>query len=386
VKSPCPELQAAIKAGGRRDYQKAVAILKKLLARPEAPPAARLYLGRSFHMLKDYQKALSAYHDYIRIKPGSPSGYFYAGRTYLALGKPHKAVLAYKRALRLRPDNSLIAAFLGAAYLKSRRSRLALEYLQQAVENPAYTSALSTKEQNRVYKAYLNALLIRGIKLCRRQNYEMGKQMLAFVEAQGVQSPLVYLELARAYRETGDLDSALRQYSEALAFNPEDLRIRWFRASILMVQGKSDDALREIAWIKARDKKLPELPASRVWNSKTVDMFMIQACMANSDWRGAADACKDWIRTWGPDPTIHAFYAEAWRNMDNYRAAANHLERALELSPDDQGLWYDRLDAAWVLRDWKAMRHSLRRLRELGAKGEKIGYFTQLLATAQDNA
>jgi tetratricopeptide (TPR) repeat protein len=199
--------------------------------------------------------------------------------------------------------------------------------------------------------------------------------MLRFVLKNGLDIPLVRLELGRACRETGEFDEALEHYSAALRFNPKDLRIRWYRASILMVQGMSQEALEEIALIKSQDNKLPDLP----WNSELVDMFIIRSCLERREWRRAADSCGDWLKARGSNPMIHALYAEAYRNLHNYTAAANHLERALELNPDEQELWYERLMVAWESADWKNLRHCLRRLNELGGDEELIRRFTILL-------
>jgi tetratricopeptide (TPR) repeat protein len=171
------------------------------------------------------------------------------------------------------------------------------------------------------------------------------------------------------------LDEALEHYSAALEFNPDDLHIRWYRASILMVRGMNREALEEISLIKSRDGKLPDLP----WNSELVDMFMIRSCLEGREWRRAADACGDWLKTRGPNPMIHALYAEAYRNLKNYTAAANHLERALELRPEEQELWFERLMVAWESEDWKSLRRCLRKLKDLNGDAELIQRFTVLL-------
>jgi tetratricopeptide (TPR) repeat protein len=360
-------LNKAIAAGIGRDYKSAVEILAPLTIQYECPPEAYLFLGRALHMLKQYSWALAAFNDFIRLMPHSPEGYLFAGRTYLALGMPQRAAAAIKKTLEYKPGDAMALALLGTAYLRSRHSQLAVDSFQQAVE--------AAPENQRIYRAYLNALLIRGIRVCRMEDFQLGIQMLSFVLENGLDIPLVRLELGRACRETGKLDEALEHYSAALRFNPRDLRIRWYRASILMVQGMNREALEEISIIKSQDGRLPDLP----WNSELVDMFIIRSCLEGHEWRRAADSCGAWLKTRGPNPMIHALYAEACRNLRNYTAAANHLERALELSPDEQDLWHERLMVAWESADWKTLRYCLRKLQELGGDETLIRRFTVLL-------
>jgi tetratricopeptide (TPR) repeat protein len=360
-------LNKAIAAGIRRDYKSAAELLEPLTIQYECPPDAYLYLGRAFHKLKQNSRALAAFNDFIRLRPRSPEGYLFAGRTYLALGIPQRAAAVIRKTLEYKPGNAMALALLGTAYLRSRHSQLAVDSLQQAVE--------AAPENQRIYRAYLNALLIRGIRVCRMEDFQLGIQMLRFVLKNGLDIPLVRLELGRACRETGELDEALEHYSAALRFNPGDLRIRWYRASILMVQGMNREALEEISFIKSQDGNLPDLP----WNSELVDMFIIRSCLEGSEWRQAADSCGDWLKTRGPNPMIHALYAEACRNLRNYTAAANHLERALELSPDEPDLWYERLMVAWESADRKTIRRCLGKLQKLGGDETLIRRFTVLL-------
>ena len=154
-------LSRAAEAGKKGDYSKAQKILRDLISDIDPPPEAWLLLGRSYHAQKDYSKALGAFNDYISLKPDSHEGYLFAGRTYLTLGIPQKAVSFLRRALALCPSDdkkssalqSEIKALLGTAHLKAKNSGTAVGILQDAVE--------SSPENKRIYRAYLNALLVR---------------------------------------------------------------------------------------------------------------------------------------------------------------------------------------------------------------------------------
>ncbi|MDR2631426.1 MAG: tetratricopeptide repeat protein [Spirochaetaceae bacterium] len=365
------KLKAALQAGAARDYKRSVALLEELLSESDAPPEAYLYLGRSFHALKDYSRSLAAFNDYLRINPRSAEGYFFAGRTYAALGMPHKAVPFLRKALEYQADNPSALALLGMAYLKSKHSSQAVEALQRAVE--------IAPDNKRIYRGYLNALFIRGIRLCRIENYELGIQMLRFVRENGFDSLLLRLELGRAARELNHPEEALGHYAEAIRFAPQDPMIRWYRASVLMVLGKNGEALEEIERIRSfLGGKLPNLP----WNSELVDLFMIRSLLDAGKWREAADSCRAWLKYRRADPVIHAMDAEALRNLGDRGSAKNHLERALELDPSQINLWYTLMVNAWEDKDWKTLQRGLKNAKKLKGDGELIQRFSVLYEAA----
>jgi tetratricopeptide (TPR) repeat protein len=364
--------QAAVEAGIDRDYKKAIGILEQLISETDAPPEAYLLLGRSFHSLGDYSHALLAFGDYIRLKPGSPQGYFFAGRTYLVLSLPQKAVPLLTKALNIRKNDPLIMAMLGAAYLKSRHSAKAVEVLESAVE--------TAPENARIYKAYLNALFIRGIKLCRAGDLDLGTQMLRFLLENGVDNPLLRLELGMAFRSMDYYPEALAHFSAAIEYSPRDPLLYWYRASIYMVLNQHEEALNEINYIRSNWGNLPDLP----WNSELVDQFMITACMESRQWRMAAESCRIWIRNRGNNAHVQAMYAEALRNLKDYTAAKNHIDRGLELDPDALELWYEYIIIAWESEDWKLLQKALRKSKQLDGEPDFINKFA-ILYEAKNN-
>jgi len=287
------KLKAAGEAGKTGNYRLAVKILGELITESDAPAEAWLLLGRSLHALKNYSRALAAFNDFIAQKPQSGEGYLFAGRTYLTLGMPYRAVPFLRKALENSPGESEnrrseIKALLGTAYLKSKHSQAAVEILQEAVE--------TAPGNKRIYRAYLNSLLVRGIRLCSIEDYELGLQMLRFVLNNGAEAgiadtPFLRLELGRAARETGKLDEALEHFTAALKITSNgvtsndpaggDRRIRWSRVSILMALGRTAEAGKEIEKIRSKDSGVPELP----WNSELVDLFMIRSFLETGEWR-----------------------------------------------------------------------------------------------------
>jgi len=385
VKAESPalkKLKTAAEAGRRGNYHLAVKILGELISETDAPTEAWLLLGRSFHAIKDYSRALAAFNDYIRQRPHLGEGYFFAGRTYLTVGMPYKAVPFLRKALENPPGKSSdlqatefkskTKALLGTAYLKSKHSQAAVDILQSAVEE--------APEDKRIYRAYLNSLMVRGIRLCGIGDYELGLQMLRFVqenrsEAGMGESTLLRLELGRAARETGNLQEALEHFTAALKISGGkgigDRRIRWSRASILMAMGKSKEAIKEIDIIRSYDAEVPDLP----WNSELVDLFMIKAFLETGEWQRAAESCREWLKQRQDKPIIRALYAEALRNLGNFEIAHNHLQRALENDPKALEFWYADILVSWEGKDYKAVKKALKTAKSLGGDSDLITRF-----------
>jgi len=374
------------------NYRLSAKILGELISETDAPTEAWLLLGRSFHAIRDYSRALAAFNDYIRQRPHSGEGYFFAGRTYLAVGMPYKAVPLLRKALENLPGKSSdlqaaefkskTKALLGTAYLKSKHSQAAVFILQEAVEE--------APEDKRIYRAYLNSLMVRGIRLCRMGEYESGLKMLRFVqenrgEAGMGESPLLRLELGRAARETGNLQEALEHFTAALKIaggkGIGDRRIRWSRASILMALGKNKEAIKEIEIIRSNDTAVPDLP----WNSELVDLFMIKAFLENGEWLRASESCRAWLKLREDKPIIRALYAEALRNLGNYKKAHNHLQRALKNDPDELEFWYADILVSWEGKDYKAVKKALKRAKSLGGDSDLLARFDILCKARTSN-
>jgi tetratricopeptide (TPR) repeat protein len=369
-------IQKALELGRQRNYSAAAQLLEEVLARQEAvEPEVVLLLGRAYHTLQHYPRALALFRDYIHLEPNSALGYFFAGRTYLALGMNQHALPLLRKALDLRPNEPQFLAMLGIACLKTKRSREAVEYLQKAVE--------LAPENQKFYRSYLNALLVRGIKLSRSGETDLGTQMLQFVLDNGLEAPLPHLELGRIYRELGHYDLALGHYTAACKLAPDDISIRWYRATLLMALNKTQDALEEIETIRELGGDVPDVS----WNAELVERFMIRSFLAEGAWSRAAKACGLWLRKRGPDPMVHAMYAEALRNMGDLDTANNHLTKALEMAGQQVELRYAQLMLAWEREDWNTLHKTLTILQRLNGDPAIIQRFTALFIdhTSQDD-
>ena len=362
-------MRAAAQAGASRDYSGAAVLLEEFIASGEAPSEAWLYLGRAYHALGDYPRALVAYRDYLTARPRSANGYLFSGRSYVSLGLIHKAVPLLKRCLELKPGDPSALALLGTAYLKGKKSALALEAFRRAVE--------AAPEDGRIYRGYLNALLIRGLRLARSGDQDLAAQMLRFAVGNGLDAVLPRLELGKMYRNSGDLSAALEQYEAATSFVPDDPKIRWYKASILMALGKAEAAKDELRIIRALGDDIPDL----AWNQELVERFLIRSLVDARDWRRAADACKAWLHSREADAAVHAMLAESMRNLGDLDAAENHIRRAIGMEPKEGALRLELALVLWEKDDWARLAPELDAAERIGADRSAIVRFRALHAS-----
>jgi len=142
-----------------------------------------------------------------------------------------------------------------------------------------------------------------------------------------------------------------------------------------MALGKNDEARKEFEKIRSQDAGVPELP----WNSELIDLFMIRSLLEAGEWKEAAGACRDWLRTRDDRPIIRAFYAEALRNLSDYKAAHNHLLRALDKEPRELEFWYADILVSWEGKDFKSLKKALKAAKSLGGDPGIVRRFEVLL-------
>jgi len=207
-------LEQAVRAGESRNYKESVRLLRKILEETDSLPQARLYLGRSYHAIGDYGAAVRELRQFIRDCPDCSAGYFFLGRTYGTLGIFDFAIPWLKKALILDSGNPHIRPYLGLLYLKARIPDSAVHHLEKAV--------LLAPNNKYIYTAYVNALSVSAIRTFYRGDLDMAGQIFRFVLKNGNRNQFVHVYLAEIEFELGNLEESLRQYENALSFNPED--------------------------------------------------------------------------------------------------------------------------------------------------------------------
>jgi tetratricopeptide (TPR) repeat protein len=359
-------LEAAIAAGGARDYRKAAELLTLLLAQTDSMPEAYLYLGRSRYALGEHGQAIEAFRRFIRGGGDAAAGYFFLGRSYLACGRPAEAVRCLKKSAAEDPDKAPTWALLGAAALKIRKTKAAVDCLEKAV-------ALAPQDRN-IYRGYLNALYARGVRLLARGDADMARQVLGFALENGLDGAAIRLWRAKALRESGRIPEALADCEAALAAAPGDPSIRWLRAGLLLASGRQAEALREFDSIRAQHPDLPALPA----DDSSLARLRASVAFREGRYRQAVSDCMPLLRANPKDAALRSIAAESLRALGELERSRDHWMRAIEAAPEEGEFRLGLALALYDLGDYKASLTAAERARKLGATAAEVDYYSTL--------
>jgi Putative Zn-dependent protease, contains TPR repeats len=359
-------LAAAIAAGEKRDYRKAVDCLNLVLAQTDAMPEAFLYLGRSYYALGEFGRSIEAFRRFLASGGDEAAGGFFLGRAYLASGLPVEASRCLKRSAQADPDRAPTWAFLGLAMLKRHKTKLAVECLERAVG--------LAPEDGRIYRGYLNAIYGRGVRVLAKGDADMARQLFGFALANGLDGAAIRLWNSKALRECGRVPEALAECEAALALAPGDPSIRWLRAGLLLAAGRQAEALAEFDAIRAKHPELPALPAD------DVSLARLRASVAFRDGKykeAVADALP-LLRANPKDAALRSIAAESLRALGELERARDHWLRAIEAEPEEGEFRLGLALVLYDLGDYEAALQAAERGRKLGADQAEVDYYAAL--------
>lgn len=359
-------LEAAIKAGGKRDYRKAIEHLTLLLSRTDAFSEAFLYLGRSHYALGEYGPAIEAFRRFLDAGGDAAAGLFFLGRAYLASNRPVEASRCLKKSAEADPNKAPTWAFLGLAMLKRHRTKLAVDCLERAI-------GLAPQDK-RVYRGYLNALYGRGVRLLGRGDADMARQLLGFVIGNGLDGAAIRLWHSKALRETGRIPEALAECEEALALAPGDPSIRWVRAGLLLAAGRQAEALSEFDAIKAQNPDLPALPADDV----SLARLRVSVAFRQGRYKEAVSDAMPLLRANPKDAALRSIAAESLRALGELERSRNHWARAIEAAPEEGEFRLGLALSLYDSGDYEGSLAAAERARRLGAEAGEVDYYVAL--------
>lgn len=122
----------ASQALGRRDYQLAVALSRKLLALDPLHGRIRLVLGEALVELQQYENAEAVLQEEIKLEPKSPFAYNSLGWAYERHYKYDEAIALFKKQIEITPEEFAPHANLGELLCSRKRCGEAMPELAKA--------------------------------------------------------------------------------------------------------------------------------------------------------------------------------------------------------------------------------------------------------------
>lgn len=361
-------LDQAKQAGSQRDYSKAVELLLRLLSEHSGMSEAYLYLGRAYHALGQHGKAVASLRAAVEGQSDPSQALFFLGRAYLAMGLNDQACFCLEQCLARDWSPPQVLGLLGYAYLRRRQVSKAVETLEQAIK--------LAPDDARIYRAYLNALLVSGIRALRREEFDLAAQTLAFVVENGLDQTHSRLYYARALSALGRWDDASSQYEACLADSGEDPSILANYAFALASSGHLEDA--QTIW-EGLKHAIPGLPET-ISSPESANLNAAITELKANHWKAAIGLSIQGLKRDPRSSMFHAIAGEAYRSLGTREKALAHFDRAIEADKGNLDLRSARLMTLWEAGQHENLRHELQALSRLGADRDFLEYYELLLA------
>jgi TonB family protein len=131
---------------GRRDYQQAAALSRKLLALEPLHKRIRLVLGEALADLQQYDDAEAVLQEEIKLEPKSPFAYNSLGWVYQRRHNYENAIAQYKKQIEITPEAFAPHANLGILLGSRKRCSEAMPELEKSLAlSPEQSRALLAK-------------------------------------------------------------------------------------------------------------------------------------------------------------------------------------------------------------------------------------------------
>ncbi len=366
----------ALEAGRSRDYRAAADLLSEVAAGSDRHPQALLYLGRAYHSLGELPRALQVLESYLRTAPDSVPGRFFLARTCLALGRNARAAGLLAEVVAAQPGFAPAESLLGLSLLRLHRTTAALAHLERAVE--------LAPDNERIANGYLGALVIKGIRACRRGGVAEAEPIFRFVLERRPDNLLAHVYLGRIYREAGQPRLALQHYDRACALAPDDPVLPMLAALAALRAGRPEMAgLQRLSAVIGDEAAIGRAVTE---NPDALPRVAALGFFKNRRFREALRAGKLALRADYHDAEMHSLVAGSYLSLGEPGRARNHFERALQHGAARLETSYGLALALWELGEHEELLRVASRIEHLNP-GDRTGrYFRALARSATEKA
>lgn len=216
-------------------------------------------LGESYRMNQQPLPAVENLKKASEIAPGFANIFFSLARAYLDLGDFSEAISNFQKTLNLQPNNFRALFNLGNLMLKLGDPTKAEDYYRQTIKiNPEYAEAynnlgLTLGNSKEAIKVFKQALLLKPDYSEARNNlFNVFKQRNEPQEIESFYQQTIndstenfqtFLDLARIFSESENLERAIFYYQKALESEPKNWEIMNELGSIFLKNNQPEEAI-----------------------------------------------------------------------------------------------------------------------------------------------
>ncbi|MBE0557177.1 MAG: tetratricopeptide repeat protein, partial [Proteobacteria bacterium] len=201
-------------------------------ARLKEQAVNHINIGSAYLGSGQYNSAMKEFLEAERLTPEDPKVHFLLGIAYHGRGLDERAIGAFQRAIDLNPDDPAVHNFLGAIYLGMGRVDDAIASFNRALRNVLYeTPATALYNLGRAY-------------------YEKGQYDTALKqyrdaiarEPDTILMPLIEKDIGRVWLAKGDPDEAIRHFLKSIELAPSLAESHYWLGVCYQKKNKSGDA------------------------------------------------------------------------------------------------------------------------------------------------
>jgi tetratricopeptide (TPR) repeat protein len=301
---------------GTANPDRAIKELKAILAVDPGSAEAHLLLGIAYRSAGSTElmgEAVAELRQALALNPGFVPAHFYLAHIYLDLGRSERARDELQTGLAQSPGNPQFMALLGEAERQLKNPTRSVELNREALKLDA------SSQESRYYL---------GLAL-----FDLGKRDEAIVELERVvqAAPNVvdpYLSLGTAYVEAGRFDNALKVLQQGLRIDPARPELRIQMARAYRSKGLLDSADGQLRLAQPKGKVL----GASIFQHQQIefDFYLEQGLLRMQ--RGQLEpAAAAFRRVLEMDPNhgpTNRYLAEVYLLQGSYARAAEHAARA----------------------------------------------------------
>lgn len=224
-----------------KEYNRAIAELKKMVAEPENRTHAVEILGELYLKMQKFQDAIALYQQQVNQSPKDAKAIHALATALRLAGKKELAIEAFKKALKVRPQSTGTLMSLIDIAMKDGQPKVAEQYLTQQIK------LLPQSVAHRIMAG--DFYLKQG---------KSGKAIDAYKTAVKLDSRniVAHTKLADIYFKNHQPVIALYHFNQLLDINPKNVAALQYAAQLEMTAGKKDRAIKryeELLSIKPED-------------------------------------------------------------------------------------------------------------------------------------
>ncbi|MCD4650352.1 MAG: tetratricopeptide repeat protein [Candidatus Cloacimonetes bacterium] len=309
------------------NYPEAETLFQKLLTADPSYIEAYVYLGYMKFLEGDFASAEQYYKEGLKTNPKHEEFLIYLGSVYRRQNKHQEAISTL---LIIAEDKNEAPLWLtiGNSYADLGDIDAAIENLERALEiNPEYD------------KAHLRLAFI----YYDDENYEDALEYLEFVSESALNNEDIEGKLAKAYKESGKLDSAIAQYRSNIEKDPANAKAYMKLVSAYLSAGVNAESAKRLEYFNQALTTLQQLkqiaPDDIRVDFRTADVYRIigdeiGGTKAAVHYRTALETLEKVIATKSQEAQVYSRLADVNILLKQFHAAETNAKKFAKYAPE----------------------------------------------------